>query len=90
MSRRLYLIDGVPEGYADGTALKYSESDPNFVEDFGIDPGCKSASITAVPPVRERELAEALSPGQRPAYSICSANYDAALGSIAQSILAAL
>ncbi|HEY8374900.1 MAG TPA: VWA domain-containing protein, partial [Nannocystis sp.] len=61
------LIAGVPAGYEDGAAeIVYEDaSDPDFQEDFGIGPGCTYTPMgatspqTALPPVREREFAEA-------------------------------
>jgi len=85
----LHLIAGVPEGYADGASIEYSEgSSPEFVDNFGIGPGCVSAVLGgAVPSVREREVAEALAGGGRPVYSICASSYVPAFDAIVASIL---
>ncbi len=85
------VIGGVPVGYQAGAAeLVYADAwDPGFQADFGIGPGCvrgdpKQPSATAVPPVREREFAEAFAGDDgRNLYSICQDNYGAALAAIA-------
>jgi hypothetical protein len=59
------MIAGVPMGYEDGAELVYEDSpDPDYQASFGIGPGCVLADpvSTAVPPVREREFAEAFRP----------------------------
>jgi hypothetical protein len=72
------LISGVPIGYDTFDAeLVYEDSpDPEFQGSFGIGPGCivgtpNDPSLTAVPPVREREWAEAFEIDGRNLYSIC-------------------
>ncbi len=90
-SVELHLIAGVPAGYSTGTPITYSEDapDPDFVDSFGIGPGCVSAtSGPEVPPVREREVAETLAGGARPVYSVCASSYVPAFTAIAESILA--
>lgn len=86
------LITGVPEGYEDGVSeLVYEDAaDPDFQRDFGIGPGCVSAdaSTLGVPPVREREFAEAFQIGDaRPASSICAGDFAAALSRIGEAIV---
>ena len=89
------MIAGVPKGYETGAPLVYEDSDdPEFQANFGIGPGCilpsqdpKLADQTAVPPVREREFAEAFEvDGVKNLYSICQPDYRGALDSIAQRI----
>ena len=85
------LIGGVPMGYEDGAELVYEDSpDPDYQASFGIGPGCVGGSgATAVPPVREREFAEAFAfDDERSLYSICQPDYSGALQSIAQRIRA--
>ncbi len=93
------LIAGVPKGYeaAGGPELVYQDSDdPEFQANFGIGPGCvlpsgepMVADQTAVPPVREREFAEAFEVGgERNLYSICQTDYSGALKSIADKLVA--
>jgi hypothetical protein len=87
------LITGVPVGYDDFAAeIAYEDSpDPQLQDEFGIGPGCVLGDpgfpdALAVPPVREREVAEAFAgPDARPLYSICQADYSAALAGIAQT-----
>lgn len=88
----LALVTGVPPGYEDGLAeLVYEDSpDPSFNDNFGIGPGCAVPMPPpwAVPPVREREVAEALQVGdERLISSICAPDQSPALGRLAQRIL---
>ena len=91
------LIAGVPAGYEQpgGPPLVYADSDdPEFQANFGIGPGCVLANAdpllppsTAIPPVREREFAEAFEvDDERNLYSICQPNYAGALEAIADKI----
>ena len=90
------LIAGVPVGYEKGAApLVYEDStNPKFQADFGIGPGCILPSgdpmipdQTAVPPVRERQFAEAFEVADEPnLYSICQPDYSDALKGIAAKI----
>ncbi len=90
------LIAGVPKTYGDGAPLVYQDSDdPEFQKNFGIGPGCVLPSgdplvddQTAVPPVREREFAEAFEvAGKRNLYSICQTDYSGALTAIADALV---
>ena len=89
------LIAGVPPGYEDGSAeLVYQDAaDADYQKDFGIGPGCElpdpngGTPSRAVPPVREREFAEAFQVGDdRNLFSICQNDYSAALQAIADKI----
>ncbi len=85
------LIAGVPQGYGDGVHnLMYSDdADPMRQNDFGIGPGCENAQqmSRAIPPVREREFAEAFQVGGRNnVFSICDESYEPALLAIADTI----
>ncbi len=90
------MIAGVPVGYEKGDApLVYEDSaDAKFQADFGIGPGCVLpsgdpliADQTAVPPVRERQFAEAFEVGDdKNLYSICQPSYRDALDAIAEKI----
>jgi len=90
------MIAGVPVGYEKGTApLVYEDSaNAKFQGDFGIGPGCILPSgdpnipdQTAVPPVRERQFAEAFEVDDAPnLYSICQPDYSDALDAIAAKI----
>ncbi len=87
------LIAGVPKGYENfeaGTDIPYEDSPNQDIQDsFGIGPGCVLDTATAVPPVREREFAEAFvtdTATERNLYSICQQDYSAALKSIADQI----
>jgi hypothetical protein len=89
------LISGVPIGYDTFDAeLVFEDSpDPDFQGSFGIGPGCivgtpNDPSLTAVPPVREREWAEAFEIDGRNLYSICDGDYASALADIGQAIRA--
>lgn len=74
---------------ANGSVLyQNAVADPTFQRDFGIGPGCSSASGTAVPPVRIRELGERINGGEPGLYSICAGDYSGALGDIGQRIVA--
>jgi hypothetical protein len=89
------LIAGVPEGYDSGKAeITYAlaEAGSQQAINFGIAPGCTNTSdgsnSTAVPPVREREVAEAFAgaDGERNVYSICQDDYSPALEQIAAQL----
>jgi len=90
------MIAGVPVGYEKrATELVYADSpDQDYQDNFGIGPGCVlgdplAPESTAVPPVREREFAEAFvdaNAAERNLYSICQENYAGALESIADKI----
>jgi len=84
------LIAGVPPGYENfEDDIVYEDSaDATLQNNFGIGPGCVLEAGTAVPPVREREFAEAfINPEtERNLYSICQQDYSAALKSIADQI----
>lgn len=85
------LIAGVPQGYGDGAhELMYADAaDAGFQSDFGIGPGCENAQqmSRAIPPVREREFAEAFQVGGRNnVFSICDEDYSDALQAIADTI----
>jgi len=98
---KVSLLTGVPPGYDRFSAeIGYEDSlDPEYQMNFGIGPGCVlndpklPAGWGAVPPVRERELAEAFvdQPGeQRRLYSLCDADYSAALAEIGAEIADAI
>jgi hypothetical protein len=87
------LIAGVPVGYDQGAAeLAFVAAEPGSTQqqNFGIAPGCinteDGSNSTAVPPVREREVAEAFADGARNVYSICQDDYSPALAQIAAQI----
>lgn len=86
------LIAGVPIGYEDGSAeIVYQDApaDSQQQKDFGVAPGCVAqdgSNSTAVPPVRERAVAEAFSGGERNLYSICQDDYTPALEGIARRL----
>jgi hypothetical protein len=88
-------ILGVPPGYEDGAPIVYRDDPqhPQFMLDFGIGPSCESPLILpgvdpfqplAVPPVRQREVAESF-PGR--IYSICGADYARILANIGADII---
>ena len=90
------LLSGVPIGYDTfDSELSYADSpDPEFNSLFGIGPGCivgpvNAPESTAVPPVRERELAEAFNVDDdqsRNLYSICDNDYSSSLAAIGDQI----
>lgn len=85
---QLHVIAGVPSGYSGGTEPTYSglgNGNPDFLENFGIDPACADSEVTAVPSIREREVAESIAGGARPVYSICTP--ELSLASIAEALL---
>ncbi|WAS98029.1 VWA domain-containing protein [Nannocystis punicea] len=87
---RVMMIAGVPQGYETHDAeIVYEEApDPQVQNDFGIGFGCLDTdSLGGVPPVREREVAEAFAVGdERDIFSICADDYSAALATIAARI----
>ncbi len=92
------MIAGVPVGYdTRATEIPYAnDADADEQKLFGIGPGCVLASddpmipdSKAVPPVREREFAEAFIDADAPErnlYSICQQDYSGALAAIADQI----
>ncbi len=83
-------LTGVPVGYETGMAeLVYAEGDAQTQDAFGIGYGCVNDGDGGfgIPPVREREVAEAFQVGdQRNAFSICADDYTPALDAIANAI----
>lgn len=70
----LHAIVGVPVD--DPGAIEYSAAgDPAWLLAHGIDPGCTDDELTAVPPVRLRDLASNVS-------SVCAPEYDATIGGL--------
>ena len=92
------LLTGVPVGYEDFAAeIQYEDTpDAEYQANFGIGPGCVlgdpgQPSGVAVPPVREREFAEAfVDEDSRNLYSICQSDYSGALAAIAGQIADAM
>jgi hypothetical protein len=89
------LISGVPIGYDSyDTEIPYEDAlDPQYQSLFGIGPGCivgpaNAPEATAVPPVREREFAEAFNHDDvsRNLHSICDADFSAPLAAIGEQI----
>ncbi len=87
------LIAGVPIGYDQGAVdITYTAAEPGSEQDqqFGIAPGCVpegGGEGFAIPPVREREVAEAFTTDDvRNVYSICQDDYSPALEQIAAQI----
>jgi hypothetical protein len=89
----LSLITGVPAGYDQGEAeIPYCDAEPGSEQavNFGVAPGCVAEDGlggSAVPPVREREVAEAFAAeGERNLFSICQDDYSPALEQIAAQL----
>jgi len=83
---RIVAIAGVPPGY-DGTLSYSQEGDEAFLASFGVAPGCTSENGEAVPPVREREFAEAFQVGNDPnLYSICGDDFREAFQPVADDL----
>ncbi|MDC0667339.1 vWA domain-containing protein [Nannocystis radixulma] len=90
------LIAGVPPGYESGDKeiVYEDDTDPEEQALFGIGKGCTLPNPddpmnpqTAMPPVREREFAEAFQVGDdRNLFSICQDDYSIALQAIANKI----
>ena len=88
------IIVGLIGGVAQDGSLQYGEvgsTDPEYQDSFGIGPGCTAPApmgstdpVTAVPPVRERDLVNRYSEGNM--FSICEDDYSPALEEIARSI----
>jgi hypothetical protein len=84
------LIGGV-DSQGETVYAEVGASDPEFQDNFGIGPGCEAPNpndpnnpTRAVPPVRQRALVEAFTPGNM--FSICEGDYAAALATIAEHI----
>jgi hypothetical protein len=96
---KVSLLTGVPDGYETfDKEIAYADLPPNedFQLNFGIGPGCvlgdpNLPEASAVPPVREREFAEAFADSQqRRLYSLCQDSYSAALQTISKEIADAM
>ena len=81
------LIGGVSnEGEAFYGDAGPTEAQQKFQADFGIGPGCTApGDVTAIPPVRLRDMTEAFTPGNM--FSICNPDYSPALQAIADRIV---
>ena len=81
------VFSGVPPGYQGGDELVYTRgvsADPEFVIDFGVDPGCSSPDGPALPPVRLRALAELFTVGgQGMVSSLCDPDFGPTLDEVA-------
>ena len=65
-----------------------SATDPEFMDTYGIGPGCRSGEIDGVPPVRIRELANMVNPAPDEGfYSICSPDFAPILEDIADRVV---
>ncbi|MEM6993925.1 MAG: vWA domain-containing protein [Myxococcota bacterium] len=74
----------------DQTVVYQPTADQEFMNNFGIGPGCTSATGEAVPMVRALAVADAMSVGEpRPIHSIC-AGLDAPMTALAQRIVVEL
>ena len=90
------LIAGVPPGYESfSSEIPYADSfDLEFQSIFGIGPGClvgppNAPTMTAIPPVREREFAEAFNvdpEASRNLHSVCEPDYSGALADLGERI----
>jgi hypothetical protein len=96
---KVSLLTGVPVGYDTfANEIAYADLPPNedFQLNFGIGPGCVSGDpnfpeTSAVPPVREREFAEAFAEADhRRLYSLCQDDYSASLQKIGEEIADAI
>ncbi len=74
-------IDGIG---LDGS-VTYAE-DPGFELDFGIAPGCISRSAQAVPPVRLREVVQAVTFGGAE-FSVCNSGFEPFMNAFGEGIL---
>ncbi|RMG99700.1 MAG: hypothetical protein D6705_02410 [Deltaproteobacteria bacterium] len=83
-------IVGVPTDYRDVSDIVYQDAaDETFQAAFGIGPGCSADPITAIPPVRIRDVAQAFAWDDGPnLFSICKDAYDDILAAIARRIVA--
>ncbi len=73
---------------ADGSVTYQDSLDPEYQDSFGIGPGCVSAAGEAVPPVRLREVSDALAVGgAQSRFSICEPDYAAEVGALADQLL---
>jgi len=71
-------------------SVSYGDSleDPDFQRDFGIGPGCESASGRAVPPVRLREtIANVTGTDGMYQFSICGGDFSPAFSALAAQII---
>lgn len=89
------LLTGVPIGYESHAAeLVYADSlDPSFQRSYGVGPGCigppDAPTDFAIPPVREREFAEAFNvdpEAARNLSSVCDDDYSSALAALGDQI----
>jgi hypothetical protein len=78
------LIAGIEGGGEDWSVTYADAEDPDFQLEYGIGPGCVGDDgQAAIPPVRLRELAQAVGGGL---YSVCDADYSPALDDLGAQI----
>jgi len=83
---QVVVIGGVPAGYPQNP-LVYADGDAEQQMLFGVAPGCDHMGVTAVPPGRMLEVAEANAPLVQSMYSICQTNLAGPLSAIASGIV---
>jgi hypothetical protein len=84
---QVVVIGGVPAGFPMNPLVYQDDEDPQQQALFGVAPGCDHMGITAIPPGRMLEVADAHSPLGQSMYSICQTNLGGPLSAIAASIL---
>jgi hypothetical protein len=79
-------IAGVPVGYPQSPIVYKDINDDNFMNSFGIGPGCESATAQAIPPPRIKEITEAYGIGSSSLSSVCDEDYSSTLEEIGSQI----
>jgi len=90
------VIAGVPQDYPT-TPIPFPKtpagsSNPNFVSEFGVGPGCVSSTTEAVPPVRMAEFAREFltDADDNNLFSVCGSDYAAAFQRLGEQISEAM
>jgi len=85
------LVSIVAGAGSDGEVTYAGSDDTAFVEEYGIGPGCSSAFGAVPPPLRLRELADALRvEDDDNIFSVCDSDYSLALNAVANALAAQL
>lgn len=79
-------IAGVPVGFPQDPIVYADTNDANFMNAFGIGPGCESGTAQAVPPPRIKAVTDAFGLDTDALISVCGEDYSPALTAIGDTL----
>jgi hypothetical protein len=79
-------IAGVPTGFPGDPIVYADTNDANFMNAFGIGPGCESGTAQAVPPPRIKAVTDAFGLDSAALISVCGEDYSPALTAIGDTL----